>query len=461
MQQLIFYDQPEYLRIVLENPFWKIFSLGHFPIHPIFLGILWLLIKLLPVNAIAMLFGLVSIFIFYKISKSFLATLIFLLFPAVWIINTNLMVESLALTFFLAGIYFFISKNKPLFFISLFLMVGIHLESIVWIPVIFLVPYLFESKIKKKEQIEYIKIALFTIFVSAVFYASLYYFSGRVISGTTEQLSTYFSSGILRMARNSWLTFATDFGSLTLPVLLILIFKNIRTKKIWLAWTAFFVLVGLIAANWQGDFMGRRIIFAAPILSLAIYKYLGKKSIFVIIYLLPIVIANIILYSNGSPFTISNIPKNQVLVETHYLKPFTKYNGIVLWIGESNLGKIDDYLKNGKRVFLTKQAVTAPYQLLVGNNYHITSLGKVGDSESRFLFKKYEVDPYNNVYELKLFNGNISPNAGEPIISYNKSFWGRLVRRRIDYGDFGTWIWAIVTNHRDPTGWTYLDVRGI
>jgi hypothetical protein len=467
MQQLIFgpalfYDIPEYLQIVSNNSFWQVFSLGHFPIHPIFLGILWVLIKIIPVNVIAILFGAISLFIFNKISKSILATLVFALFPAVWLINTNLMVESVTLTFYLASVYFFLSQKKIMFFVSLFLMIGTHLQSIVWIPTIFLFPGILDIKFKKNKIVEFVKFGFLSILFSIGFYFVIYFFSGRTIGGTTEQLSVYFSSGILRVIRNSWLSFIRDFGSLTPFIFLFLILKNAKSNISRISWLIFFTLVGMIGANWQGDFMGRRIVFAGVLVALSIYKYLGKKSIFVILYLIPIIAANIILYSNGSPFIIPKIPAGQVLVETHYLKPFTKYNGTILWIGEDDLGKIDGYLNSGKRVFLTKQAITAPYMLLVGNNYHITSLGKIGNSESKFLFSKYVVEQVGNLVELKLFKGKaISKEAGEPVIYFDQSFWGRLARRRIDYGDICSWIWAIATNHRDPTGWTYKDVRGI
>jgi len=263
------------------------------------------------------------------------------------------------------------------------------------------------------------------------------------------------------MIRNAWLSFIRDYGSLIPFVLVFLLIKNVKSKLVWIAWGIFFLITFLIGANWQGDFMGRRIIFAGVLISLALYKYLGKKTFFVILYLLPIIAANIILYSKGSPFNTAEIPPGQILVETHYLAPFTKYNGTILLIGEDDLGKIDGYLKAGKRVFLTKQAVTAPYMLLVGNNYHITSLGKAGDSESRFLFQKYIVEPYNSVFELKSYKGVVSKDAGQPVIFYDNGFWGWLARRRIDYGDAGSWVWAIIINHRDPTGWTYKDVRGI
>jgi hypothetical protein len=465
----LFYDIPEYLQIVGNHSFWEVFSMGHFPIHPVFLGILWILTRVLPVNAIAILFGAISIFIFYRISKIIfkkgsliIPTIVFALFPAVWLINTNLMVESVALTFYLAAVYFLLTKRKVLFFISLFLMIGIHLQSIVWIFSIFIFPYILSIKFKRKEVFAFIRIAVISIVVSAIFYAALYYFSGRTIGGTTEQLSTYFSSGVLRMIRNSWLSFIRNFGTFIPFILLFVFVKNVKSKVERTSWFLFFGLVGVIGANWQGDFMGRRIIFAGVLIALLIYKYLGKKTIFVILYLLPIVIANVLLYSKGNPFTLPILPSGQVLVETHYLKPFTKYDGIILWIGDEDLGKIDGYLKNGKRVFLTKQAVTAPYRLLVGNNYHITSLGKVGESESRFLFQKYVVEPYVDVYEIKLFKGGVvSSSAGEPVIFYGNGFRSILARRRIDYGDIGSWIWMIVTNKKDSAGWTYKDSRDI
>lgn len=474
MQQLIsgpalFYDIPEYLQIVTSHSFWQVFSLGHFPIHTVFMDILWVLIRFFPVNLIAMVFGAVSIFIFYKICKLifkkgpfWLGAAIFALFPAVWLINTNLMVESMTLTFYLAGIYFFLSGKKAGFFISLFLMIGTHLESIFWIPTIFLFPYIFAVKFKKAEVARFIKLAGFSVISSVVFYVCIYYFSGRAIGGAGEQLLTYFSSGVFRMIRNIWLSFIRDFGSLTPFVLVILLFKKVKTKSAWIAWLIFLAITCFIGANWQGDFMGRRIIFAAVLLALAFYKYLGRKTFFMILYLLPIVIANVILYSKGSPFTQANLPKGQVLIQTHYVAPFTKYEGTILWIGGDDLGKIDNYLKSGKRVFLAKEAVTAPYMLLVGNNYHITSLSRVGKSESRFLFQKYAVDRYGDSLELKMFKGaKVSGEASKPIIFFDQSFWGRLARRRIDYGDIGSWIWALVINHRDPTGWTYKDVRGI
>jgi hypothetical protein len=464
----LFYDIPEYLSIVTTHSFWQVFTLGHFPIHPVFLSILWIFIKFLPVNAVAMIFGIFSLFLVHKISKLlfkkdsyWLPVLMFILFPGVWLISTNLMVESMTLTFFILSTYLFLFKKHHWFFVSLFLMIGTHLQSIVWIPAIFAMPFIFNKEIKfnKSEIYSFIKLSVISVGVSILFYSVLYWILGERPGGTTEQLFTYFSSGPARMARNVWISFIRDFGTLTPLVLLFLLFKYVKSKKELLGWAIFFGLVFLTGANWQGDFMPRRLIFVGLILSLGLYKFLRLKSIFMVLYLIPIVLANVILYSKGSPFQTFNLPANQVLIQTHYLKPFTDYSGTVLWIGESDLGGIDDHLKSGKKVFLAREAVTAPYQLLVGNNYHVTSLGKVGDSESRFLFMKYKVRPYSDNYELTFADkSEISEDAGEPVIFYDYGFWGRLARRRIDYGDIGTWIWALTANHRDPAGWIYKDV---
>jgi hypothetical protein len=198
------------------------------------------------------------------------------------------------------------------------------------------------------------------------------------------------------------------------------------------------------------------------------YKYLKNKSWLLILYLLPIIIADGLLYFTYNPNMplslmqkrISELPPGQVLIESRYYQPFVHYNGTILWVGVSDLSQIDNYLKEGKRVFMEKNAITTPYMLIVGNNYHITSLGKAGDSESRFLFAKYEFDLYGDNLELKTFKGKAAEDAGQPVIFYSNNFWQKLARPRIDYGDIGTWIWFLMINHRDPTGWTYIDVRG-
>jgi hypothetical protein len=476
---LLFYDQIEYLAIVSTHSFWEVLTMGHFPIHPVFMAIFWLTSRLVLPNFTALIFGIASGTLMYQIAKiifkkgSFwMATFMFLLFPGVWLVNTNLMVHTIMLTFYLLAILLFLKQKKVLFFFTVFLMAGVHFDALYWIPTIFVLPVIFakEIKFKAKDVLRFAVLAGTALLMAAFSYAFIYLVIRKEYGGSMEQLLAYNSFGIPRMVRNVWYGISNSFGVLTAPLLAFLILKNKQSKFEWAAWGIFTLAVSAGGVYWQGDLMQRRIVFAGVLVALALYKYLKNKSIWIVLYLIPIIIFNGILYFRDSPnmalknmqTNINGLPSNQVLLQSHYYRPFTEYEGKVLWIGHDNLEQIDGYLKDGKQVFITKESVTAPYLLVVGNNYHITSVGKVGDSESRHLFKKYVFEPYGKNLELKLSDGSeVSDQAGEPVVSYDQSFWGRLVRRRIDYGDIGSWVWAIITNHRDPAGYTYKDVRGI
>ena len=156
---LLFYDQIEYLTIVSTHNFWQVLSLGHFPIHPVFLAIFWITSKLILPNATALIFGIVSSVLMYQISKLifkkgnfWLAALIFLLFPGVWLINTNLMVHSVLLTFYLLAIYLFLKKKPVLFFLTIFLMGMIHFDALYWVPTIFVFPIIFKKEVNFKNK---------------------------------------------------------------------------------------------------------------------------------------------------------------------------------------------------------------------------------------------------------------------------------------------------------------------
>lgn len=477
-KNLLFYDQPEYLKIVFSNSFLHVLSLGHFPIHPIFLAIFWITSRLTIPNYTALIFGIISGILMYQISKLifkkgnyWLPLLIFSLFPGVWLVNTNLMIQSILLTFYLLSILFFLKKNVLGFFVTSFLMIGIHIDAVYWIPTVFLLPIFFRNEInfKKKDIIKFIKTFVLSLILSGAFYIFIYVFIRKDFGGSTEQILAYGSFGFLRIVRNIWYSVIYNFGYITPFILLLLLVKNVRSRLEIAAWGFFAICISIGGAYWEGDLMMRRVIFAGVIISFVLYKYLKNKSFLVILYLLPIIIFLAPLYFPNNQNTmlstmqkhINELPKNQILLQSHYYQPFTKYDGQILWIGESDLGQIDNYLKNGKRVFMTTESVTAPYRLIVGNNYHTTSLDNIGNSDAQSLFTKYEFDNFGDNLELKLnSSGKISPDAGKPVAIYRTDFNSRLLRNRIDYGDAGAWIWNSIINHRDPNAWTYNDVRG-
>ena len=213
--------------------------------------------------------------------------------------------------------------------------------------------------------------------------------------------------------------------------------------------------------------MMRRIVFAGVILSFVFYKYLGKKSVFLILFLLPITAMNAVLYSKGTDYPLTGmqgvidaLPKNQVLISSHYYYPFIEYDGTILALEGYDSKQIEGILERGTRVFMTKESVTAPYLLVVGNNYHVTSLNKAGSSEAKSLFGKYKVDLYGDAFELKSFMDKTSEDAEEAVIFYGRDFGERLSRMRVNYGDVGIWIWSAIAGHKDAFGWTYKDASG-
>jgi len=383
--------------------------------------------------------------------------------------NTNLMIQSVLLTFYLLSIYFFLTNKRLAFFASVFLMMGIHIDAIYWTTTIFILPIFFKDELNFKSVyvFKFIKTAVLLIICSLIYYAVIYIFIRNGFGNSTEQLLAYSSFGFLRIIRNIWFCFIFSFGSITPFILGYLIFKNTKTKLEIFGWLIFFFAISIGGAYWEGDLMMRRIVFAGVFLALYLYKHLQNKSILIILYLLPITFfAGILNYRNNQniPLTlmqknINLLPNHQDLIQSHYHHPFTKYDGKILWTEMGQLNQIDNYLKKGVRVFITKESLVSPYRLYTGNYFHITSLSKVGESDVKYLFTKYKVDPFLNSYEIKIpENPVIAKDAGTPIVNYSTGFWNRLNRERIDYGDLGAWLWALITNHKDPTGWTYKDI---
>lgn len=531
---LLFYDAPEYTGIVSSNPFLTSLSLGHTPIHPVFIGALWTVGRMVRfffrvpweygANITALVFGIISIGVFYKISRlvfkdnrAVLTTVVFSLFPAVYTLNTNLMVESFSLTFYLLSVLYFLKyygqkSKKDLALYSLFvaLLVGTHLETIFWLPVTFSIPLVLQELFAKKKisrMPALLGYTLIAISLGVAFYILIFYFSQKdVLLEINRSFLSRFGEhfdltkiGILRMGRNTVLSLFRGFGILTGLALLAAAIKSGKNKLSLFGLTLFFFSFAVAGSVWTGDFMLRRVAFIGAFTSLFLVYIFPRLSKLLVIYLIPITVSNLLLYNTFSsdkmPFSLmrkgeQSLPKGNVLIQTHYLRPFmSEYNGKILFIGQDGFGSIDKYLRDDKSVFLESQAVFAPYMLYVGNNLHITSLGKFGKSESEDLFVNYTVDlaGVQNAgkriyfYELKntdltyeerirLNKESVSDEAkviigkakkGAPVFVYSRKISGRLRRERVDYGDMALWMWAFLTGRKEPMVWTYADKQGV
>lgn len=533
---LLFYDAPEYVNIISKSSFLKSLSLGHPPIHPSFIGTLWIVSLLLrqffgislefSANLSAFIFGLCSILLFLKISKAFLkknqsylATTLFSLFPAVWIINTNLMVESLSLTLFLLSVLLFLKFLEKqtgfrafFYMVSIILLLSSHVQMLIWLPALFALPLLFQDKKRKAERRGLTTLFFLTsigFFLSILIFVVIFLLAGKPLLFEVKQLffgrvfelfdlSNVFYF-ILRSSRNIFLEVFRGFGSLTGFLISCILFSK-RNERFFLFGTLLFGISLCISGSvWTGDFMIRRIVFAGVFFALILARYLSFRVTFLLmIYLMPITFANVLLYLSEEDMPLvqmrkaeSNLPAGNVLIQTHYVRPFThNYNGNLLWVGEDDLKTSENFLEDEKKiVFMDSQALFVPYLLYVGNNLHITSLSKFGVSETKTLFDKYVFDlakvgdPGKRIFifsarkeggdfgqridfNRRLVNNKTSlivgsAQPGSSVFIYSKNFFQRIHRERIDYGDLFTWAWVILTKKHDPMIWTYADKDGV
>lgn len=532
---VLFYDAPEYVDIVSKNGLIESAVKVHNPVRPVFMMIFWLVYRFLhnllqigseySGNLASFIFGLISLWLFYKLSiqilvkkQAYLATIVFSILPGVWIINTNLLNESITLTFFILSVLHLIklaisnSKTlKLLFIISVALMLGTHVQSILWIPAIFSVPFLLNIKPSRDRQ-QIVSSAILILTALLLYFVFVSLFLGNTDPnklsqniGYLEFLANWLPSGwndyisYLRYLRNIVLVMLRGYSNLAIILLCYLVLKKIRNLRFLFGVILLGVSIISTSWFWSGDFMIRRSIFAGVVFSLLLAKYYKRATYVLVAYLLLILIFNTQLYisseSEQMPFSLikasqSRLPGSQVLVQTQYARPFTyDYDGEKIWVGYGGIDQIDNYLDEGKKIYFDSQALFSPYLLYVGNNLHITSLGKSGTSETKYLFEKYnfdlvDVSDVNKrifIYELSKIGGSFEDRkqrnqkvlsngqdlligksqSGNAILLYSNKLSDKIHRERIDYGDILTWVWVLLTDRHEPIAWTYADKDGV
>lgn len=485
-KMLLFYDAPEYVKIVLENSFFNAISLGHFPIHPFFIATLWIFFRVLTLfniygeyagNLFALFCGIINIILFSKLASKYyqsyslqmVSTFIYALFPAVWIINTNLMIESFLLPLFLFSILLFISYiQKPnqkiliLYIVSIILLICSHVVTIFWLPLHLGMGYLLK-KSKQPFMFKWFFTVAIAVFISMLIYLFIYFGQNNttvfqlkdvffIIIGNYKDVSLL---GLGRLIRNMFVTSTYGFGYLTIVLLFYLFFKTFgKTENIIIL--TMILLILLFGSFWFGDYMPRRIIFVAPLLAIIITRYFKYLSIFVLLYLIPITISNALLYSPSNIYYYQKlnylynlIPNNGILLQTHYLAPFTHFRGKTIYLGSKNWeDDLKDTIHNGNRVFIDSSALIAPYLLVIGENYHPTAFGTPKNLFIENIYTKYYFKPYAQSV------GSDQITLYEIGNSLNKSFNQINItnkindRRRSNYGDIFFRLWSMIENSK-------------
>ena len=462
-----FLDSREYIELA-KSPWRVAITSGHPPIHPGYIT----LIKSAGAQAglVSALAGIGTIIIFYKLIKELwdqktakIAAIILALVPGVWIVQENVMVEAVSLWWLTLATYLATRRRWLGVGISLTIMLLTHNQMLVWIPLMFGF-----TKVKQKA-------VMGAVVVAALVYALLGQNLVSLVYSKTGEIVPWWSLGIdlLRYGRNAVILWLRLHSNL---IGLVAIGAIIRQRKLWvllpyLFWAQFY----------SADFLIRRLVPVALVSSVAIAVAVKNKWVLSGLMLVLAISSIPVVWSyswlnrdqiiNKIHRLQAQIPEDALYIDSHFLRTINNFPGEMYHLGESTnrltpVQAIKVALQQGKRVFIDSQAMTDPYQFYVGNQLHPLSLGKFGKSEAKEIFKQFYIknmlvtDAEKRIFAYELTNeptemGQNIP--GEAVLVYGPS---RLIKQRLDYFDPLSWLWAVVTDKREPVVWVYADAGG-
>lgn len=495
----IYFDSPEYVRLI-ENPnLIQALTLGHEPIHPGYILPAWILSRIFPIlgvvysaELVSSIFGTLALFVFYKIIKwlfnktlAIKSLLVTALLPTFFLASTNVLTDTSYIFFYLFSFYCLLrSRNRfnKWFLLGIFSLgysIFTHTQVILWFP-LFLAPVIFE----KKNRFQVFKnVAAFLVLGSILGISSLVlllmligntpiqgfkllfmhgadiYGTGNIFYDLTRFVRNF---GIILLRNNSTLVIlAAALGS-------ILLYR--KDKKKLLILFLWFLPAILVTQYWHIGLFGRVALVASFPLAV-LTSFAPRLLYFLVVVQLIIMYIPLAIINKNAPIQnelvslYSTIPQGGVLVSSNLIRPQVVFSGEKYFVNEPGQSlefigsEIDLALKNNKNVYIDSQTLYNPYYSYDGNHLHILSLGKVGNSKTEPLFDKYSVEIIKETSNKRIFLYKINPasrlktDSKSYTYEYGKNFRGRLNHERIDYLDAGMWAWVLLTNKKEPISW--------
>ena len=415
-----FYDAPEYIREAASSTLQSALLHMHPPMHAIFMifafGFYHLFYTVWSISLVAVVMGLVGFVSFYVFLKvlfeerlALLGTIPLLFFPQLFLIQTNILHDSVDEGFFMAGLALFavFLLRKSIWYlvgglIALSLSITDYAGMMAWFP---LFPLLAIFLMQQKKKWVFLSINfLFASILLSLFmqfglfaYATgspvshmLYTLSGSGQSGSFRDLASLM--GVLRAVRNSVVVVWYGYNPLLLivvPVVMALLIK----KRQW-AGIGFigFGLLGFFAnmSIWHAGLYGRIGGLAAYTFALAI-ALLPKKALYIIVVGSSAVLCGITAFHylqtpvplvQERVFSQIHLQKGDVLVLSDNQRPqLEERYPHALYIGSATIQttqeKIQQAMLSHKTIYISQQAVTAPYFQYDGQEIHMLSKGDV------------------------------------------------------------------------------------
>lgn len=479
----VMFDSQEYIRRLSENNLLDAIISGHIPYHAGYILFFWPifhLAKFINVNPLysILLFQIIlatfSIYFFYKITEilfdkknAFLSVIIASLVPIYWIANATMMMETIYVSFFVFSIYLLLSylkKNNILLLILSSILFGYsfftQFSVILWFPFIFFLTYDLNKKNIYKTCLYYlislcifgsINVYLVSIsfnrsFVEAI---SLSYLSHR--GDIPINLSIY---GILVYLRNFLIPLLRNNTNAIIILAVISLVKlyTSNKKEFWL-FLLFITPSILLNQAWDSLFFGRHSLIVGFGLAVLVVLLLRKHTTYyciLILYLLIITLPQLFLLNNV-PYLVElnflkNLPKG-LLIRSHFERPYIENTYKGESINTNNGGtekKVDDYLRNNMKVFITSAAISDPYGLYSGPYLHNLSLSYENLYLLEPLLTKYSIKKYVNISQednLIIYMINKKEKTAYPDVKNMRNS-----RRRLDYFDPITQLWLFFDN---------------
>lgn len=496
----IYFDSPEYVKLI-ENPnLLAALTSGHEPIHPGFILPAWILFRILPflgsvysAEVISALFSALGLFIFFKIVQMLFdkkiairALIIASLLPVLFLAGVNVLTDTTYILFYLLSFYclllFTRKYNKKWLVFGIFSLaytIFTHTQAILWLPVFFAPVILVK---KKHMQTKLRQVGTFLFFGIALGVFSLVFLLGLIGNSAQESLQLLFMHGtdiygtgnifmdIVRSMRNLGIILLRNNSTLVIFAAIIgFILSHKKDKKKLAVLGLWFLPTFLVTQYWHIGLFGRVALIAS--FPLAILAAHIKHRILFAVIIFQLVVITIPLAIDNRNASIqkelvslySSIPKNSVLVSSNLIRPQVTYNGEIYFINEPGQGlefiesKIDLALRENKNVYIDSQALYNPYFSYDGNHLHVLSLGTYGKSEIKPLFDRYQVQVIKTTSNPRIFLYQVErmlKNTSKYSFQYSQEHWNEINPSRIDYRDLGTWAWVMLTRRHEPACWS-------
>lgn len=486
----VFFDSPAYLRRFADPLLLHALRDGHFPLHIGYILFGWPLYSLAsnylkhPEFAICLfqiflwIFASYSFYnlvlIWFKNKKTALLSLLyFSLTPLLWITQVTIMMDSLYVALFIIAWYLYMKGSETAkYTIRYYMLASIillfslltHFAGFVFFPALIFSVIFFGNQKNKRTRIlffTFLSGSVFIYIVCNIFLMGIRIYAEGIYGLYHDKAQLTFGiHSILVFIRNAFIPVLRS-NTVLLSLIAFLGFITQFRKNFKLFVLGFLILAPMIFINqwWDSLLMGRHALLGTVGIAMfgAIFVTTRPRIALVsYLYLLIAVIPALFLLRSPIPYIqiqneYTKIPGNSLYIESHFARPQIqiKQHTEVVFLDEPGWNtpllsdRVDEALDQGRRVFVSSQALSEPYGLYSGPYLHPISLSYkkefilFEELKGKYSFKEFSVMSKKD--NLILYEINKRNSSEESIYPYVPRLIGSS--RRIDYFDPIIQLW--------------------